>query len=105
LTAAGIPAAAARTPAQIAADPAIRQLQVFATRHMLDGTPYLSTHRYARFSRTEEQTIFEPPGLGEHSREILAEAGLPAAQIDRLIATGVVKQGSPFQVVTIQNYR
>ena len=46
-----------------------------------------------------------PPGLGEHSREVLAEAGLSIAEIDELIAAGVVKQGQPFQVVAIMNYR
>jgi crotonobetainyl-CoA:carnitine CoA-transferase CaiB-like acyl-CoA transferase len=33
-----------------------------------------------------------PPAIGEHSREILAALGLPAAEIDALIAGGAVKQ-------------
>ena len=72
---------------------------------MQDGTPYFATGRYARFSRTQEQAVFEAPGLGEHSREVLAEAGVSSAEIDQLIETGVVKQGGPFHVVAIQNYR
>jgi crotonobetainyl-CoA:carnitine CoA-transferase CaiB-like acyl-CoA transferase len=102
---AGIPAAAAQVPAQLAADPAIRDLQVFGTHHLQDGTPYLAPLRFARFSRTEEQAVFEAPGLGEHSREVLAEAGLTSAHIDELIQVGVVKQGGPFHVVGIQSYR
>jgi crotonobetainyl-CoA:carnitine CoA-transferase CaiB-like acyl-CoA transferase len=105
LTAAGIPAAAARTPADLAEDPALSESELFATHHLQDGRPYLAAQRYARFSRTEEQAAFEAPGLGEHSREVLAEAGLTAAEIDHLIAAGLVKQGVPFQVVAIQNYR
>jgi len=105
LTAAGIPAAPARTPAQLAEDPALGELQLFATHYLQDGSPYLAAQRYARFSRTEEQAIFEAPGLGEHSREVLAEAGLSAAEINRLIEAGLVKHGRPFQVVAIQNYR
>ena len=31
------------------------------------------------------------PGLGEHTRQVLAEAGLSDAQIDQLVAAGVVK--------------
>ncbi len=34
-----------------------------------------------------------PPKLGEHTREVLGEAGLDRAQIDALIAAGVVVQG------------
>ncbi|TDD87986.1 CoA transferase [Actinomadura darangshiensis] len=33
-----------------------------------------------------------PPALGEHTREVLAEAGLTAGEIDALIAEGVVRQ-------------
>ena len=61
--------------------------------------------RYAHFSRTVEHAIFEPPGLGEHSRDVLTDAGLSQAQIDDLIEAGVVKQGGAFQLVAIQNYR
>ena len=38
LCAAGIPAAAAQAPAQLAADATIRDLQVFGTHHLEDGT-------------------------------------------------------------------
>src|SRR5207244_10545231 len=105
LAAAGIPATPVRTPLQLATDPALQQSGLFATHHLQDGTPYFAAARYARFSRTEEQAVFEAPGLGEHSREVLAEAGLGAAEIDRLIDAGLVKHGRPFQVVAIQNYR
>jgi crotonobetainyl-CoA:carnitine CoA-transferase CaiB-like acyl-CoA transferase len=105
LCAAGVPAAPAQAPAQLATDPAIHELQIFGTHHLQDGTPYLAPLRFARFSRTEGQSLFEAPGLGEHSREVLAEAGLTSAQIDELIAARVVKQGGPFHVVGIQSYR
>jgi len=36
---------------------------------------------------------------------VLAKAGVRSAEIDQLIETGVVKQGGPFHVVAIQNYR
>lgn len=36
-----------------------------------------------------------PPALGEHTREILREVGLPDAEIDRLVAQGVVAAYRP----------
>ncbi len=105
LTRAGIPAAAARSPGDLPDDPALQALDIFATQHMRDGTPFYVTNRYARFSRTQERKNFEVPGLGEHSRKLLADAGVSSDDIDALIACGAVKQGEPFKVVAIQNYR
>jgi crotonobetainyl-CoA:carnitine CoA-transferase CaiB-like acyl-CoA transferase len=105
LSAAGIPAAAARQSGELPSDPLLRDAEIFATLHMQDGTPFFVPHRYARFSRTEERAVFEAPGIGEHSREVLTEAGVGDSEIDALIETGVVKQGEPFRVVAMQNYR
>src|SRR6202521_4225013 len=46
-----------------------------------------------RFSRTEPDIRRLPPRLGEHSVEILAEAGLAQAEIDALIAAGATRDG------------
>jgi crotonobetainyl-CoA:carnitine CoA-transferase CaiB-like acyl-CoA transferase len=105
LSGAGIPAVAARSPGDLPRDPALLDLDIFATHYMQDGTPFYVTNRYARFSRTQEQQNFEAPGLGEHSRDLLAEAGVSSKDVDALIASGAVKQGGPFKVVAIQNYR
>jgi crotonobetainyl-CoA:carnitine CoA-transferase CaiB-like acyl-CoA transferase len=45
-----------------------------------------------RFSRTPSIVERGAPLTGEHSREILAEAGFDAAAIDRLLASGAVRQ-------------
>jgi crotonobetainyl-CoA:carnitine CoA-transferase CaiB-like acyl-CoA transferase len=105
LTAAGVPAAAARMPADLPTDPALDELEIFATQHMQDGTAYYTTNRYARFSRTEERVVFQTPGLGEHSRQVLTEAGVSSSEIEALIESGVVKEGEPFRVAAIQMYR
>jgi crotonobetainyl-CoA:carnitine CoA-transferase CaiB-like acyl-CoA transferase len=105
LESAGVPAVAARMPGDLPDDPDLQGLEMFVEQHMRDGTPFYVTHRYARFSRTQEQRVFTAPGIGEHSREVLAEAGVEAQRIDALIAAGAVKHGEPFSVVTIQNYR
>jgi crotonobetainyl-CoA:carnitine CoA-transferase CaiB-like acyl-CoA transferase len=46
-----------------------------------------------RFSRTEPDIRRLPPRLGEHSVEILAEAGLSRSEIDALIAAGATRDG------------
>src|SRR5205085_6962128 len=48
----------------------------------------------SRFSRTKPEIRRLPPRLGEHSLEILAEAGLSSSEIDALIATGATQDGS-----------
>lgn len=45
-----------------------------------------------RFSKSPSTLDRGAPQVGEHSREILAEAGIAADAIDRLLAGGVVKQ-------------
>lgn len=105
LSAAGIPAAPVRRPGDLLDDPELRELDLFATQHMHDGTAFSVIKRYARFSRTQECANFEAPGLGEHSRSVLEEAGVASDTVDALMAAGFVKQGEPFRVTAISNYR
>src|SRR5207302_3487684 len=103
LAAAGVPCAAARQPADLAADPCLQGLDVFTPFEMQDGTPFHVTNRYAQFSRTQERAVFVAPGLGEHSRKLLEDAGVPTPEIESLLAAGAIKQGTPFRVAAIQN--
>jgi crotonobetainyl-CoA:carnitine CoA-transferase CaiB-like acyl-CoA transferase len=105
LNAAAIPAVVARMPGDLTEDRQLQELEIVATLHMQDGTPFFSANRYARFSRTQQHNVFTPPGVGEHSREVLGEAGVSASEIDAVVESGAVKQGTPFEVVGIQNYR
>jgi len=45
-----------------------------------------------RFSKTPSQVSRGAPQIGEHSREILAQAGFPTQTIEHLIANGTVRQ-------------
>ena len=45
-----------------------------------------------RFSKTPSVVERGAPLVGEHSRELLAELGLEAEAIDRLVESGVVRQ-------------
>jgi crotonobetainyl-CoA:carnitine CoA-transferase CaiB-like acyl-CoA transferase len=105
LSAAGVPAVATRLPGALPEDSDLRELDMFVTLHMQDGSPFYTTARYAWFSRTRESAVFTPPGVGEHSSHLLTEAGVDAEEVHALIDAGAVRQGQPFQVVGIQNYR
>jgi crotonobetainyl-CoA:carnitine CoA-transferase CaiB-like acyl-CoA transferase len=54
--------------------------------------------RYARFGRTPVQGHHSPPGLGEHTREVLREAGLGKDEIEALVASGDAVVGRGFTV-------
>jgi hypothetical protein len=61
--------------------------------------------QYASFSLHEENPMMTTPGMGEHSREILLEAGMDERSADGLIDAGVVVQGSPIHSVAGTGYR
>ncbi|KDC28510.1 hypothetical protein L505_0602, partial [Bordetella bronchiseptica F4563] len=44
-----------------------------------------------RMQRTPPSVRARPPGIGEHTDELLGELGLPPGQIARLVDEGVVK--------------
>lgn len=48
-----------------------------------------------RFSRSGEVAPRAAPQVGEHGREVLAEAGYASAAIDALVAQGVLMAGAP----------
>ncbi len=59
--------------------------------HPTEGNSRL-TDPPIRFSKTPSTICTLPPLLGEQSRELLAEAGYSAAEIDELLAAKVTKQ-------------
>jgi len=71
----------------------------------VDGRVYMATGRLARFSRTQVVGVPEPPGLGEHTTEVLSDAGLGEDEIATLVADGAVLQGEPMPVRLLANYR
>jgi crotonobetainyl-CoA:carnitine CoA-transferase CaiB-like acyl-CoA transferase len=65
----------------------------------LDGNVSYMPRSYAVFGRHACNPMMSTPGMGEHSREILAEAGVDAARIDELVSSGVVVEGGPLASV------
>ena len=90
---ASVPYAPLRRPDQLLDDPHLKESGQLLPVPMEDGRignlpklPFAST--------AYDFTLrLPPPKLGEHTREVLAEAGLDAAEIDALIAAKVALQG------------
>ncbi len=51
--------------------------------------------RHARFSRTERTGTLVSPSLGEHTREVLAEAGFTESEVESLLSSGAAKAATP----------
>ncbi|GAA1852838.1 hypothetical protein GCM10009836_36140 [Pseudonocardia ailaonensis] len=105
LRAADIPAVPARRQVELIDDPEYRTWDVFDTMRTVDDKTIFVPGRYARFSRSQRRSGLIPPGVGEHSTEILQESGLSAERIAELLARGVVRQGSPMEYRTLTAYR
>ena len=73
-------------------------LDSMAEIRLANGKRVWAAGRYASFSRTQVTRVTVPPGLGEHTREILGTVGYGESELDEMIAAGIVKQGGPFAV-------
>ena len=91
LRAAGVPCGSVRDVGEVLADPHLEAREmVRSLEHAVAGAIRV-TGVPVRLSDTPGDVRTPPPLLGEHTREILArDAGLSAAVIDELVASGVV---------------
>ena len=92
--AAGVPAGPVHSIGEALEHPqTLARQMVVETNHPQAG-PVKSIGCPIRFSATPASINRPAPLLGEHSREVLREHGYGEAQIDALIADGVVRDGS-----------
>ena len=90
LDASGVPFGPVKTVREFAEDPQAKHNRtIFDVEH-----PEAGTLRYVRYpghlSETPAAVYRHPPRLGEHSQEVLQEAGYSAAEIARLVQENVV---------------
>lgn len=97
LTAAGVPAVPALATVDLPGHPLYRSREALHEIPVENGTLW-TAGRFARFSRTERAGATAVPGLGEHSRELLASAGLEPAEVDALVTSGATTIGPPFRI-------
>ncbi len=85
LLAAGLPAGPIYNTAQVVNHPHTihRQMSVEKDWYKMTGIPI-------KFSRTPGSVRTLPPKFGQHTREVLEQAGIASEEIDRLMEAGVV---------------
>ena len=74
----------------LAEHPQVAAIEALTTSIILLPVKFQTVAPFIRFMETPLAITLPPPLLGQHSREILAEAGLDEAEIDRLAASGIV---------------
>ncbi|MSP22866.1 MAG: CoA transferase [Dehalococcoidia bacterium] len=91
--AAGVPVAPVAFPEDMADNPqALADEMIFELVHTITG-PQRVVGPIVTMSKTPTGPRRAAPALGEHSREILIERGVPADEVEALIAADVVYQG------------
>jgi crotonobetainyl-CoA:carnitine CoA-transferase CaiB-like acyl-CoA transferase len=94
LTQADIPAALVHTMESLLADPHLDDVDFFQVEEHPTEGKVRAMRMPMRFSETPAMNRRPTPHVGEHTVELLREAGLSAAEIDKLVSDGVVKAGS-----------
>ena len=90
LDAAGVPATVVHFPEQMADDPQVQAMGMFAElEHEITGKQRL-VGPLLRMSKTPPVALLPAPTLGGHSDEVLREGGVSEAEIAELRAAGVV---------------
>lgn len=100
-----VPAGAAIRPVDLLANPGVQASDTYHEYPMADGGSSFAPGRTSSFSRTQQTGVLTAPGLGEHSREILAEVGVPATRIQQLLDEHVIAAEGPLQLRTLESYR
>lgn len=85
-----VPFAPERRLEDLAEDPQVRHQEVFySLEHPTQGT-VRAAHRPVRFDGDHRSDFLPPPTLGQHTREVLLEAGLSSELIERMEKQGVI---------------
>jgi formyl-CoA transferase len=91
---AGYPCAPYNTPFEAVRDEQIRANDfIIDLEHPAFGT-YSASGEPIRFGAVPAQKVGPSPGLGQHTRQVLAEVGFTEGAVDQLIADGVVTSPS-----------
>ena len=98
LNSAGIPTARARSLQELSTDPLFKGSEVAHFSAPEGAAAFYSCGRYARLSRTERSDVLYPPGLGEHTLDVLSAAGVDESRVADLLASETIVVGEPFRI-------
>jgi crotonobetainyl-CoA:carnitine CoA-transferase CaiB-like acyl-CoA transferase len=90
LNKAGIPAGPVHTVPQVFEDPQVQHLGVAGTAEVLGGTKRRYITQPVTLDRTPAKVDRGAPGLGEHTEEVLSEAGYSAEEIQGFRTQGAI---------------
>jgi crotonobetainyl-CoA:carnitine CoA-transferase CaiB-like acyl-CoA transferase len=86
-----IPCMRVNTLEDLPNDPHLKQVGFFEEHDHPTEDRYISLKHPVRFSKCETPLRHHPPRLGADAAEVLAEVGVDSAELDELVAAGVLK--------------
>lgn len=89
-----IPAAPVNRLEDLEQDPHLQSVDFFQTLESPAGHRYRSPRNPVRLQRSEVAAVM-PPALGQHTREVLLQAGLDEAAVAHLLDSGAARQAAP----------
>jgi len=92
--AAGVPCQPVQYLSQVVADPQVQARSVVGDYEHPRAGPYRAVRAPWRLASTGRGPDEPPPALGAHTREVLGEMGLTADDADKLLAAGVIDDGT-----------
>ncbi|WP_143696595.1 CaiB/BaiF CoA-transferase family protein [Williamsia muralis] len=98
-------AVAARTFRDLLDDRVVADNEYLQSVVWPDGRTTFLPGRYAHFSRSQRAGVMTPPGLGEHSEEVLAECGVSGDRFEELVRRNAVVSEGPIPSVADVGYR
>lgn len=85
-----VPFAPERRLEELREDPQVKHLDVFYDMTHPQYGKASASHRPVRYDGDNHSNFLPPPALGEHTREVLAQAGLSPSDIKKLADEGVI---------------
>jgi crotonobetainyl-CoA:carnitine CoA-transferase CaiB-like acyl-CoA transferase len=91
LEAASIPVAPVRGLADLVADPHLNAVRMFESLDHPEAGPIRRTRRGPKLGSAAASELRRPPSLGEHTHEVLEDAGFSEDEISKLIESGAAR--------------
>jgi crotonobetainyl-CoA:carnitine CoA-transferase CaiB-like acyl-CoA transferase len=95
LQAAGRPSVVVPDPRGLASDAEILSQGILHADPRPERHGWWTAGRQAHFSRTPRTGTLSAPAMGEHTREVLVEAGMEAGRVEALVTEGVARGPAP----------